>query len=84
MKYFWAKYQQEMGIVKDEPESIDNINTSEKLSCDTSEEIYSCAQPPVSSPIRKFGKNIRCNPDGKLAPTIKRLTQSINRNFVTL
>lgn len=76
MKYFWTKYQKEMTIVK-EPVSID-INTTEKLNCDTSEEFYSCAQPqPMSSPIRKYGKNNRCNPDGNKPLTIKCLNQSI-------
>lgn len=65
MKYFWIKYQQEMGLVKDESESVSiDLNSTEKLSSDTSEEFYSCAQQPVSSPIRKFGKIVRCNPDG--------------------
>lgn len=81
MKYFWIKYQQEMGLVKDESKSVSvsiDLNSTEKLSSDTSEEFYSCAQKqPVSSPIRKFGKIVRCNPDGKLAPTIKCLNQSV-------
>ena len=66
MKYFWIKYQQEMGLVKDESESVSiDLNSTEKLSSDTSEEFYPCAQrQPVSSPIRKFGKIVRCNPDG--------------------